>query len=180
MRGSSGRRVRRLVFAMALSAGLQTMSAQEVALPDVQKLGPQVGAGVPDFSLPDQNGHLQTLASLMGPNGLMLVFSRSADWCPYCKTQFAELQTRVSTLKKSGIGLATVTYDSVAILNDFSSRRGITYPMLSDSGSATIKRYGIFNTTIPETNTQSYGIPFPGTFMLNARGVVTAPFFEQA
>ena len=48
--------------------------------PDVQKLGPQVGSHVPDFSLPDQNGQLHTLASAMGPKGAMLVFFRSADW----------------------------------------------------------------------------------------------------
>ena len=48
--------------------------------PDVQKLGPQVGARVPDFSLPDQHGQTRTLQSLMGPKGLMLVFNRSADW----------------------------------------------------------------------------------------------------
>ena len=53
-------------------------------------------------------------------------------------------------------------------------------PLLSDPGSATIKRYGILNTTVPETNQQSYGIPFPGTFMLNAQGMVTSRFFEQA
>jgi peroxiredoxin len=109
----------------------------------------------------------------MGPKGLMLVFSRSADWCPYCKTQLAEL-------KRQGIGVAAVTYDSLAILADFARRRAITFPLLSDPGSATIKRYGILNTTVPETNQQSYGIPFPGTFMLNPQGVVTARFFEQA
>jgi hypothetical protein len=50
------------------------------ALPDVQKLGPQVGDRVPDFTLTDQHGQRRPLASLMGPNGLMLVFYRSADW----------------------------------------------------------------------------------------------------
>jgi hypothetical protein len=47
---------------------------------DVSKLGPQMGERVPDFSLPDQNGKTQTLQSIMGPNGAMLVFIRSADW----------------------------------------------------------------------------------------------------
>jgi hypothetical protein len=47
---------------------------------DVSKLGPQVGDRVPDFSLPDQNGGTQTLESIMGPKGAMLVFIRSADW----------------------------------------------------------------------------------------------------
>ncbi|MBZ5601339.1 MAG: hypothetical protein LAO79_03445 [Acidobacteriia bacterium] len=42
--------------------------------------GPAVGDSVPGFELIDQNGTAQTPKSLMGPNGLMLVFFRSADW----------------------------------------------------------------------------------------------------
>jgi hypothetical protein len=47
---------------------------------DVSKLGPQVGERVPDFKLLDQNGKEQTLQSIMGRRGAMLVFIRSADW----------------------------------------------------------------------------------------------------
>ena len=47
---------------------------------DVSELGPQVGERVPDFSLPDQNGELWTLNSIMGPSGAFLLFFRSADW----------------------------------------------------------------------------------------------------
>ena len=47
---------------------------------DTSKVGPQVGAMVPAFSGTDQFGTTQSLASLSGPKGLMLVFSRSADW----------------------------------------------------------------------------------------------------
>jgi len=47
---------------------------------DLSKLGPQVGQRVPDFSLTDQHGKVQTLQSIMGPKGAMLVFYRSADW----------------------------------------------------------------------------------------------------
>ncbi len=155
-------------------------SAPPPVLPHIQKLGPQLGTRVPDFTLADQHGQPRTLTSLMGSKGLMLVFYRSADWCPYCKTQLAELQTRTADLAKNGIGLAAVSYDAVPVLADFSKRRGITFPLLSDPGSATIRRYGILNTTVPETNQQSYGIPFPGTFMLNTQGVVTSRFFEQA
>jgi len=43
-------------------------------------LGPQVGDKVPDFTLPEEHGTPRPLASLMGPKGLMLVFTRSADW----------------------------------------------------------------------------------------------------
>jgi hypothetical protein len=47
---------------------------------DVSKLGPQIGARVPDFSLKDQSGATRTLPSILGPRGTMLVFFRSADW----------------------------------------------------------------------------------------------------
>jgi arginine repressor len=44
------------------------------------KTGPGVGQYVPSFSLADQNGRKQSLATIAGPNGAMLVFYRSADW----------------------------------------------------------------------------------------------------
>ena len=47
---------------------------------DVSKLGPQVGERVPDFTLRDQTGQPRSLQSIMGPNGAMLVFNRSAEW----------------------------------------------------------------------------------------------------
>jgi hypothetical protein len=55
--------------------------AQHVnATNDRYTTGPEPGERVPDFSLPDQNGSLRTLENLTGPNGLLLVFYRSADW----------------------------------------------------------------------------------------------------
>lgn len=156
-------------------------TAQTAApLPDVRTLGPQVGQAVPAISLTDQKGVVRTLPSLMGPMGLMLVFSRSADWCPYCKTQMAELQTKVEDLRRSGLGVAVVTYDPVPVLAAFASARDITYPLLSDPGSKTIRAFGILNTTVATDNTMMFGIPFPGTFVLNAKGVVTSRFFEPA
>jgi len=44
------------------------------------KTGPSVGQAVPDFSTQDQANRTQTLKSVMGPKGVMLVFFRSADW----------------------------------------------------------------------------------------------------
>ena len=42
--------------------------------------GPEVGERIPDFSAYDQNGNLASLGDVMGPNGAMVVFYRSADW----------------------------------------------------------------------------------------------------
>lgn len=42
--------------------------------------GPAVGQKIPPFEAIDQNGKRQTFESLKGPNGLLLMFHRSADW----------------------------------------------------------------------------------------------------
>jgi peroxiredoxin len=88
-----------------------------------------------------------------------------------------ELQGRLDTLKREGLSIVAISYDPVPVLADFSARRGITFPLLSDTGSAVIKQYGLFNTTVATTN-QTYGIPFPGTFIVDAKGVVTSRHFE--
>ena len=90
-----------------------------------------------------------------------------------------DLQNGLPELTAQGLGLAVITYDSQATMADFRARRGITFPLLSDPGSSTIKSYGILNTGVAETST-NYGIPFPGTFVVDRQGVVTARFFEEA
>ena len=69
-----------LTFAWLLLFFPMSIIAQDRSPIDVHSLGPQVGDTVPDFNLPDQNGRLRTLDSIMGPNGAMLLFHRSADW----------------------------------------------------------------------------------------------------
>ena len=43
-------------------------------------IGLAVGQKAPAFSLHDQSGHTQTLDTLKGANGTVLLFFRSADW----------------------------------------------------------------------------------------------------
>ena len=66
------------LLAAPLAATAQ--AGQERTPVDVASLGPQVGEIVPDFSLPDQNGRVWTRDSILGPNGAILLFHRSADW----------------------------------------------------------------------------------------------------
>jgi hypothetical protein len=65
------------------------------------------------------------------------------------------------------------------VLKNFATSRGITFPLVSDTGSAIIKRFGLLNTTT-DPSTRFYGIPFPGTFIVDRKGVVRARHFEDA
>jgi hypothetical protein len=88
-----------------------------------------------------------------------------------------QLQRTLETIKGQGLGLAAISYDSVATLKAFADRQGITFPLLSDEGSATIKAWGLLN---EQAAGRSAGIPHPGTFVLDARGTVISRAFEQA
>ena len=74
------RNVRLLVVTMVVLVLSSAVIGQERQAIDIAALGPQVGDQVPDFSLPDQFGEIQTLQSIMGEQGAMIVFHRSANW----------------------------------------------------------------------------------------------------
>ena len=90
-----------------------------------------------------------------------------------------ELQSRYADITKQGLGLIAISYDAPETLKRFSDSRGITFPQISDAGSAIIKKYGLLNETVDPTS-RSYGIPHPGTFVIDRKGVVQSRFFEDA
>ena len=55
-----------------------TVAAAQVA--PTPATGPAIGSRVPDFQAVDQSGATRSLASILGPQGALLVFFRSADW----------------------------------------------------------------------------------------------------
>jgi len=89
-----------------------------------------------------------------------------------------ELQGRAADLEKQGISIVAVSYDPVDTLAKFAAAKGITYPLLSDAGSSVIKQYRLLNDT-QEQGTRYYGVPWPGTFVLDAQRRVTSRFFEE-
>jgi hypothetical protein len=89
-----------------------------------------------------------------------------------------ELQGRIPELTAQGLTVVGVSYDPVETLAAFSRARKITFPLLSDTGSTIIRQYGLFNETIP-ANTRAYGVPYPGTFVLDPARKVTARYFEE-
>jgi hypothetical protein len=77
-------------------------------------------------------------------------------------------------LSRAGYALYAVSYDSVEVLSGFAQKYGITYPLLSDEGSKVIRELGILN---EDAAAPVFGIPHPGTFVLNPDGTVRGKHF---
>ncbi len=85
--------------------------------------------------------------------------------------------TEPGQIRKRGLGVAAVSYDSVAVLKNFAQRKGITFPLLSDTDSKVIRSYGLLNERWRRTRRSSASrIPEP-SFWIRA-GVVTQKYFE--
>ena len=174
-----------VAFGSAATLQQATSSAPPRITADGKGVGPQIGERVPDFSLPDAHGGMHTLASVMGPNGATIVFFRSADWCAPCKAHLIEMQNHLEQLHRLGLNVIAISRDSQAILAEFVSRHGITYPLLSDATSSVIKEFGVLDVAVAPTRTEEsggppyYGVPYRGTITVNHEGVVTSTFFQK-
>ncbi len=89
-----------------------------------------------------------------------------------------ELQARHTELRELGLGVASITYDAPALIKKFADERKIEFPVLSDQDHSIVQRYGILNRQF-EPGHRNYGIPHPGTFILDREGRVLARYFEE-
>jgi peroxiredoxin len=137
-----------------------------------------VGASLPAIDALDQNGQRHTFADLTGEKGLVLVLSRSFDWCPYCIAQLERLVDVQDEFSALGFNVAAMTYDPVATLLEAQEEYGTTFPLLYDEGNTHVKAMGILNTQY-SPGERAYGIPYPGIFLLDAQGVIRAKLAEQ-
>jgi peroxiredoxin len=165
----------RLGDSVTVQGTLEGSAIHVASIKMFSEVGLRAGQKAPDFSARDQFGKTQTLDSLRGSKGTVLLFYRSADWCPYCKGQLIQLQAAKERFEKQGIKLAGISYDSVEILKYFSDRRKIDFPLLSDPDSKIIRMYQVLNAEAVGPNA---GMARPGYFYVDTEGMIREKFFE--
>ncbi len=87
------------------------------------------------------------------------------------------MQNAREKFRQEGIGLAAISYDSEAILRDFTQRHRIEYPLIADPKSEVIRSYGVLNT---EATGFTKGMAHPGYFYVMPNGTVKEKYFETA
>ena len=95
-------------------------------------------------------------------------------------TQLVELRDATASFQAEGIKLYTISYDDKEVLAEFSKNYGIEYPLLSDIDSKVIRAYGILNEQVRPGDSLLYGIPYPGTYVVDEDGIVLEKFFHDS
>ncbi|MFZ4534739.1 thioredoxin family protein [Propionivibrio sp.] len=96
------------------------------------------GWKAPDFELGDTFGEHQTLATLRGPNGLLLMFI--CNHCPYVKAIIDRICRDAVELQAMGFGVAAIMSndtdaypeDSFANMQEMARRFSFSFPYLYD------------------------------------------------
>ncbi len=131
-----------------------------------------------DIVLMDQSNNKVQIDDLYGENGLVFVFYRSAKWCPYCQAQLINLKAYQDDIQSEGYNIAAISYDSIQDLKEFSDKRKITFPLLSDTKSEVIKLFGLLNTEY-EKGSFAYGVPYPAIYVIKKDGKIKDMLREE-
>lgn len=160
------------------AALLLALSLAAPAVAGEWNVGPAPGAKVPPLHATDLKGNAVGLRDLAGKQGLVLVFFRSAKWCPYCQKQLMDLKEAPAPLAARGYRLAAISYDPTEVLRDFTQKRAIPYPLLSDAGSVTIDAWKLRDVRY-KPDTFAWGVPYASIYVLSPDGVLRAKLAEE-
>jgi peroxiredoxin len=123
-----------------------------------------VGDTAPDFSLPDQDKQVVSLADLRGAP-VLLVFYPFA-FSGTCTGELCQLRDELAVYTDAGVKVVAVSTDPVFSLKAFREKESFDFPLLSDfwPHGATAQAYGVFN--------EKAGMALRGTFLIDAEGTV--------
>ena len=142
-------------------------------------IGPKIGTKIPTpFAAQDAAGVKKAFVDIVGENGAVLVFVRSAAWCPFCQRQLKDIETIAAPLRARGYRLNAISYDAPDVLAKFAAKYGITYQMLSDRGSAMIDAFDIRDPQYKEGSI-AFGVPKPVIFIVDRGGIVRGKLAEE-
>jgi peroxiredoxin len=118
-------------------------SVQELLASGIEQRILPVGAVAPTFALNDAlTGKLVRSSDLLAVGPLIITFFRGR-WCPYCMTELEAWQAAYPQVRERG-ALVVAISPQLPRQNDFTvQQHRLTFPVLSDSGSAVAALFGI-------------------------------------
>ncbi len=105
----------------------------------------------PDFALSDETGTMIKLSDLQGQNIALYFYPK--DQTPNCTAQACSIRNGFSDLKKAGIIVLGISYDSPESHRAFKEKHHLNFPLLSDSDKAVSKLYHVSGFFFPDRAT---------------------------
>lgn len=151
-------------------------------------IGPQVGDPMPDFALPDENGAIVTLGSLLQAGPAVISINRG-HWCPYCRLELHAIAAQFGDIRRSGARLVSIMPDVAEFTRRFRAEQGLPFPILSDVDLGYSLLLGLVFWVGPEVRrlyeelgvdlasfqrNASYFLPIAAKFIVDIHGTIRA------
>jgi len=129
-----------------------------------------VGDDAPDFSLPDADENIVSLADYRGRQ--VIIYFYPAASTPGCTKQACDFRDSLAELNAEGIDVIGISPDKPAKLAKFRDAENLTFPLLSDVDKSVLTAWGAFG------EKKMYGKTVNGvirsTFLVDADGKIAA------
>lgn len=155
---------------------------------DGGKIGPAVGEQMPDFLLPDQQGRLISLESLLAAGPVVISMNRG-HWCPYCKLDLRAMAQIEPDIRRLGAKLVSIMPEKAQYTKKAIAANEFPFPILTDVDLSYALSLGIIFWVGAEVKrvyeklgidlerfqgNKSYFLPVAAKFVVGRDGVVRA------
>ena len=131
----------------------------------------EIGSKAPEFTLPDQNGEMRSLADYRGKKVILYFYSK--DMTSGCSKQACGFAELYSQFMEKGAEVIGVSRDSVESHRKFEEKYSLPFTLLSDPKLKAIRAYDVWKEKM------NYGKPVMGvvrTTYLIEDGMITKAF----
>lgn len=102
----------------------------------------EVGTKAPDFTLPDQNGTMHSLADYRGKKVILYFYPK--DNTSGCTKQACGFSERYPHFREKGVEVLGVSKDSVESHKRFEEKYGLAFPLLADPERKVLEAYDVW------------------------------------
>lgn len=130
-----------------------------------------VGSRVPDFSLPDQNGKMFSITSVVGKKNIVIYFYPKDD-SPGCTREACSFRDQFEVFRNYNAEVIGISSDDVESHKEFAEKYRLPYTLLSDSESRVRKLFDVPSSLFGLVAGRT-------TYIVNKKGVVIHIFNSQ-
>ena len=102
----------------------------------------KIGSSIPAFTLPDQNGNLFDISSVIGKKNLVIYFYPKDD-SPGCTKEACSFRDQFEVFKESDAVVIGISGQSVKSHKEFAEKHRLSFTLLSDEGNKIRKQFGV-------------------------------------
>lgn len=152
-----------IIFLMVWGLSFTTgQNANSLTAQTVNKI--KVGSHVPAFKLPDQDGKIFDIKSVLGKKNLVIYFYPK-DETSGCTTEACSFRDKFDVFKSHDAEIIGISGDGVASHKKFATKYHLTFTLLADEGNNIRKLFGVPSSMMGT-------VPGRVTYVVNKKGIV--------